>query len=56
MPPYAYVLCEYYSNGCQVSFVIKEVTFNQQYAYNWQQAEAAEFTSREARQIPFINV
>lgn len=51
---YAYVLVEYFLTGCQTAFVIREVTFNQQYAYDWQRGQAAEFTTREARAVPFI--
>lgn len=46
-----YVLIEWFLMGCDAQMRIVGVSANQQYAYNWVQANESEFTRREAREV-----
>ena len=54
MPDLCYALLETRAIGCKYEILVIGVTFNQQYAYNWQQEETSLAIAREARQVPFI--
>lgn len=55
MNEWAYVLIEYYLNGCRAGIQVVAVTLDQTYAYQWQQQTSIdEFTTREARQVPLL--
>jgi len=50
----AIVLIEYYMNGCDIRMRIVAVTLDHQYAYDWLNAFADEFITRETKQVPFL--
>jgi len=51
---FCYVMIEYYLQGCRAAITVKQVSLDQQFAYNWSLQETEEFITREVKQVPFI--
>lgn len=50
----AYVLIEYYLEGCNAAINVRGVTMSQQVAYDWQMVPQNEFITREAKAVPLF--
>lgn len=50
----AFVLVEWYINGCDAKFVVRGVTSDQQTAYNWYSEQVPEFVQRQIQNAPFL--
>lgn len=47
-------MIEYYLQGCRAAINIRQVTLDQQFAYNWSLEDTEDFVTREVKEVPFI--